>query len=108
MIPATRSKGVDVPLVFNEMGVMADPSVYSNDYYPAAQQPENSLTVNQKMQDELSFAEGYSQNTKDMGVGVCSFYWMQTGVWQGWESQWLAHGHLALSHLNPVKREKFS
>jgi hypothetical protein len=55
MIPATRSNGVDVPLVFNEMGVMADSSVYSNDFYAAAQQPESRLTLNQKMQNELSF-----------------------------------------------------
>ena len=86
MIPATRSKGVDVPLVFNEMGVMADPSVYSNDYYPAAQQPESSLTVNQKIQNELSFWKAILQSAKDMDVGVCTYYWMQTGVWKGWES----------------------
>ena len=86
MIPATRSNGIDVPLVFNEMGVMADPSIYSNDYYSAAQQPESSLTVNQKIWNELSFWDALLQNAKNMNIGVCTFYWIQTGIWPGWEA----------------------
>jgi hypothetical protein len=86
MVPATRSNGIDVPLVFNEMGVMSDSAVYSNDYYSAAQQPELSLTVRQRMNNELSFWTAILQNAKDMGIGVCAYYWMQTGVWFGWEA----------------------
>ena len=86
MVPATRSNGVDVPLVFNEMGVMADPSVYTNDYSEAAQQPESSLSIGKRMSNELSFWNAILQNAKDMDIGVCAFYWMQTGVWPGWEA----------------------
>ncbi len=86
MIPATRSNGIDVPLVFNEMGVMAGSSVYSNDYYPAAQQPEIHLSVSQRMINELLFWNAILRNSKEMGIGVCVFYWMQTGVWPGWEA----------------------
>ena len=100
MIPATRSNGVDVPLVFNEMGVMADPSVYSNDYYSAAQQPESSLTVDQKMRNELSFWDAILQNAKDMNIGVCTFYWVQTGVWFGWEA--LVNGTWAPNAVSPI------
>jgi hypothetical protein len=101
MVPATRSNGVDVPLVFNEMGVMADPSVYSNDYYPAAQQPESTLTINQKMQNEQYFWKAALLNAKEMGIGVCTFYWMQTGVWWGWESL-VSSAFWAPNTLSPV------
>jgi hypothetical protein len=80
MIPATRLNGIDVPLVFNEMGVMADPLVYSNDYFSAYQQPEINLSINQRMQNELLFWNAILENAKDMGIGVCA-YRMQTGVW---------------------------
>ncbi|MCL5950054.1 MAG: glycoside hydrolase family 5 protein [Candidatus Bathyarchaeota archaeon] len=100
MIPATRSNGVDVPLVFNEMGIMADPSVYSNEYYPAAQQAESSFTFDQKMRNELSFFDAILQNAKDMGIGVCAFYWMQTGVWHGWEA--LVAGAWAPNAFSPT------
>jgi hypothetical protein len=100
MIPATRSNGVDVPLVFNEMGVMADPAVYSNNYFTAAQQPESSLTFDQKMQNELSFWGAILQNAKDMDIGVCTYYWMQTGVWFGWEA--LVNGTWAPNAVSPV------
>ena len=86
MVPATRSNGVDVPLVFNEMGVMGDSSVYSNDYYPAAQQPEINLSISQRMTNELLFWKSILQNAKELGIGVCAFYWMQTGVWFGGEA----------------------
>ena len=86
MLPATRSNGIDVPLVFNEMGVMADPSVYSNDYFSASQQPENSLSINQRMENELLFWNAILENAKNMDIGVCAFYWIQTGVWFGGES----------------------
>ena len=86
MVPATRSNGVDVPLVFNEMGVMADPAVYSNDYYPVAQQPEINLPINQRITNELLFWTAILQNAKELGIGVCAYYWMQTGVWFGWEA----------------------
>jgi len=83
MIPVTRLNGIDVPLVFNEMGVMSDPLVYSNDYFSASQQPESDLSINQRMQNELLFWKAILENCKDMGIGVCAFYWMQTGVWFG-------------------------
>ncbi|MCW4004732.1 MAG: cellulase family glycosylhydrolase [Candidatus Bathyarchaeota archaeon] len=86
MIPATRSNGIDVPLVFNEMGVMLEPSMYSNDYFPDAQKPESTLTVEQKMQNELAFWDAILRNAYEMDVGVCSYYWMQTGVWWGSEA----------------------
>ncbi len=100
MIPATRSNGIDVPLVFNEMGVMADPSVYSNDYYGAAQQIEINLSIVQKMQSELSFWSAILQNAKDMGIGVCAYYWMPTGVWFGWEA--LTTGAWEPTAVSPV------
>lgn len=86
MIPVTRSNGTDVPLVFNEMGVMSDPSVYRNDFYPNAQKPEASLSFALKLSNELSFWNAILRNAKEMGVGVCAYYWMQTGVWWGWEA----------------------
>jgi hypothetical protein len=86
MIPITRSNGVDVPLVFNEMGVMSDPSVYSNDFFRAGQQPESGLSFALKMNNELSFWNAILFNAKEMSVGVCAYYWMQTGVWWGWEA----------------------
>ena len=100
MIPATRSNGVDVPLVFNEMGVMAGSSVYSNDYYPAAQQPEIKLSINERMTNELLFWDAILRNAKDMGIGVCAFYWMQTGVWFGGEA--LATSAWQLDAASPV------
>jgi hypothetical protein len=86
MLPATRSNGIDVPLVFNEMGVMAGSAVYSNDYYQTAQQPEAALTVEQRMHKELYFWDAILKAARNMGVGVCAFYWMQTGVWFGGEA----------------------
>jgi hypothetical protein len=86
MVPATRSNGVDVPLIFNEMGVMADSSVYSNDYFEAAQQFEISLSINQRMTNELLFWNAILQNAKTLNIGVCAFYWIQTGVWPGGEA----------------------
>ena len=86
MVPATRSNGIDVPLVFNEMGIMADASVYANNFSLAAQQPEIHLSVNQKMTNELLFWNAILRNAKEMGIGVCAYYWMQTGVWPGWEA----------------------
>jgi hypothetical protein len=86
MVPATRSNGIDVPLVFNEMGVMADPAVYSNNYTGAKQQLESNLSINQKMANELSFWSAIIHNAKDLGIGVCAYYWMQLGVWFGWEA----------------------
>jgi hypothetical protein len=76
MVPATRSNGTDVPLIFNEMGVMSNPTVYSNDFYPEAQQPESNLTFDQKIQKELSFWSAIVINAKQMGIGVCAYYWM--------------------------------
>ncbi len=100
MIPATRSNGIDVPLVFNEMGVMADPLVYSNDYFSASQQPESKLSTNQRMENELLFWNAILENAKDMGIGVCAFYWMQTGVWFGGES--LVTGAWELNSISPA------
>ena len=100
MIPATRSNGIDVPLVFNEMGVMADPSIYNNDFYADAQLPESNLSIDQKMQNELSFWDAILLNAKDMGVGVCAYYWMQTNVWWGWEA--LATGDWAANTASPM------
>ena len=100
MIPITRSNGVDVPLVFNEMGVMSDPTVYSNDFYPAGQQPESSLSFTLKMNNELSFWNAILLNAKEMGVGVCAYYWMQTGVWWGWEA--LVQGDWAQDAMSPT------
>jgi hypothetical protein len=53
-VPITRSASVDVPLVFNEMGV-------------CQQQCDSS---------ELSFWDAILHNAKDMGIGVCAYYWM--------------------------------
>ena len=100
MIPATRSNSVDVPLVFNEMGVIADSSVYSSDYYGAAQQPESRLSIEKRMQNELSFWKAMLQNAKDMGIGVCAYYWMPTGVWFGWEA--LTTGAWEPNAISPV------
>jgi hypothetical protein len=54
MVPATRSNGVDVPLVFNEMGVC------------------QTVADNQ----ELSFWDALIHNAQDMGIGVVAYYWM--------------------------------
>ncbi len=86
MIPATRSNGIDVPLVFNEMGIMADQGMYGNDYFSTAQQPEASLSMDQKMQLELNFWDAILKNAHDMDIGVTAYYWMQTGVWAGSEA----------------------
>ena len=64
MIPATRSNGIDVPFVFNEMGVMADPLVYSNDYFSSSQQPESKLSISQRMENELLFGMQYLKMPK--------------------------------------------
>jgi hypothetical protein len=103
MVPATRSNTTDVPLVFNEMGVMDDSAVYSNDYFEAAQQPESKLSIDQKMQNELNFWDAILQNAKDMGIGVCAFYWMPTGVWFGWEA--LVDGMWATDASSPPPTE---
>ncbi len=74
MIPATRSLNCTVPLFFNEMGVMFDPSVYSNDWCSDAQQPEAALTFEQKLANELSFWDAILSNAKDMDIGVGAYY----------------------------------
>jgi hypothetical protein len=100
MIPATRSNGVDVPLVFNEMGVMRDPSVYNNDFFPEAQQLESNLSFDLKFHNELAFWNALLWNAKAMGVGVCAYYWMQNGVWWGWEA--LVEGEWAANSVSPT------
>jgi hypothetical protein len=67
IVPATRSSSCDVPLVFNEAGVMMDPNTYSGS--------GSSLT------EELSFWDALLKNSQQMGIGVVAYYWMQTGVW---------------------------
>ena len=54
MVPATRSNGVNVPLVFNEMGVC------------------QTVADNQ----ELSYWDAILHNAQDMGIGVVAYYWM--------------------------------
>ncbi len=103
MVPATRSNGINVPLVFNEMGVMNDSAVYKNDYYGAAQQPETCLTTDQKMDKELSFWTAILQNAKDMGVGVCAYHWMQTGVW--FDGEALISNTWAINATSPTPTE---
>jgi hypothetical protein len=100
MIPITRSNGIDVPLVFNEMGVMFDPSVYENDFFPEAQQPESNLTFILKLYKELNFWDAILRNAKAMGIGVCAYYWMQSAVWWGWEA--LIEGEWAANTLSPT------
>jgi Cellulase (glycosyl hydrolase family 5) len=67
IIPATRSATCDVPLVFNEAGIMMDPNTYSG--------TGSSLT------DELNFWDALMKNSQELGIGVVAYYWMQTGVW---------------------------
>lgn len=54
IVPATRSNGIDVPLVFNEMGIC------------------QTAMDNQ----EMSFWDAILHNAKDMGIGVVAYYWM--------------------------------
>ena len=100
MIPVTRSNGIDVPLVFNEMGVMKDPSVYDNNFFPEGQQLESNLSFDLKFDNELAFWNALLWNAKAMGVGVCAYYWMQNGVWWGWEA--LVEGEWAANSTSPT------
>lgn len=86
VIPATRSNGIDVPLVFNEMGVMLEPVMYSNEYFPDAQKSEATLSTEQRMEKEFAFWDAILKNAYDLDIGVAPYYWMQTGVWYGSEA----------------------
>ncbi len=54
MIPLTRSATCDVPIVFNEMGVCKS-------YCDST---------------EYSFWDAILHNAKDLGIGVCAYYWI--------------------------------
>lgn len=72
MIPITRSAECDVPLVFNEAGIMMDTKTYKG--------KGSSLT------EELNFWDALLKNSQELGVGVVAYYWMQTGVWENSEA----------------------
>jgi len=54
IVPITRSNGIDVPLVFNEMGICQTAM-------------DNS---------EMNFWDSILRNSKEMGIGVVAYYWM--------------------------------
>ena len=76
MLPQTRSAQCTVPLVFNEMGVLDADYTYN---WPAQYKQFNvdSLTLAELREREYSFWDAIMHNAKDLGVGVCVYYWMQ-------------------------------
>lgn len=67
MIPITRTEDCDVPVVFNEAGIMMDPNTYSG--------------MGSSLVEELKFWDALLKNSQELGIGVTAYYWMQTGVW---------------------------
>ncbi len=76
MVPQTRSPTCTVPLVFNEMGVLDADYVYSGDQ----QHDGGNLSLQQNRERDYSFWDAILHNARDMGIGVCAYYWMQDGV----------------------------
>jgi hypothetical protein len=84
MIPATRSNGIDVPVVFNEMGVCMNAGYGTSD----------------PLSNEYGFWSALLQNSYEMGVGVVPYYWMQTGAW-GYDEA-LVQGTWAANAASPT------
>lgn len=80
MIPQTRSTGCKVPLLFNEIGVLDADHVYFD--WPGVYEQFNQqdLTVDERRQIEYSFWDAILHNAKDLGIGVCAYYWMQNSA----------------------------
>jgi hypothetical protein len=83
MVPATRSGDVNVPLVFNEMGVMTSLTAYSYgvNQHLYEQVGEGSMNAQQRLDRELDFWDAILRNSREMGIGVAPYYWMQTDLW---------------------------
>ncbi|MCW3984474.1 MAG: glycoside hydrolase family 5 protein [Candidatus Bathyarchaeota archaeon] len=80
MVPQTRNINCTVPLVFNEMGVLDADFIYN--YWASVEERfgGGNLTLAQRRAREYSFWTAILQNAKDLGIGVCAYYWMQDSV----------------------------
>lgn len=81
MVPQTRSNGINVPLVFNEMGVLQLGSDGA----------------------EYSFWDAILHNARDMGIGVVAYYWISdTDYGPAYYGESLVTGIWAQGALSPT------
>ncbi len=79
IVPATRSNGIDVPLLFNEMGIMEDVSIYNHEAWGI--QAETGLSWEQRRENEYIFFDSILKVAYELGIGVSDYFWMQIGAW---------------------------
>jgi hypothetical protein len=77
MVPQTRSPTCTVPLVFNEMGLLDADFIYNYGENGDIAASASTLTHREKA---YSFWDALLHSAKDMGIGVCAYYWMQDSV----------------------------
>ncbi|MCW4001318.1 MAG: glycoside hydrolase family 5 protein [Candidatus Bathyarchaeota archaeon] len=79
MLPQTQSAECSVPLVFNEIGLLDADYIYNYQVSGEENQSVQSLTLAHR-EEAYSFWDGLLRSAKELGIGVCAYYWMQDSV----------------------------
>ncbi len=82
MVPQTRNSNFTVPLLFNELGVLDSEVTYDYWQHPYEEFGEENLTVSERREREHLFWDAILRNAKELGIGVCVYYWMQDSAAQ--------------------------